>query len=126
VRLTEHEVTDEGIWRQRRDFIRRAGLLGLSCLLPGRALAGDAACATPAFDIPDAITPAKLATRYNNYYEFSPNKKVIYLLAMEFNPNPWTISVDGEVENPATFDIEDLTSSQTPEERIYRFRCVEG
>ncbi len=126
MRPAEHEVTDEAIWRQRRDFIKRAGLLGLSGLLPGRAFAGDAACVTPGFDIPDDITPAKLATRYNNYYEFSPNKKVVYLLAMEFNPSPWTITVDGEVENPATFDIEDLTSLNTPEERIYRFRCVEG
>ncbi|HBJ92968.1 MAG TPA: mononuclear molybdenum enzyme YedY, partial [Hyphomonadaceae bacterium] len=44
----------------------------------------------------------------------------------DFNPRPWTIEVDGLVNNPRTFDIDDLIASQTIEERIYRMRCVEA
>ena len=39
---------------------------------------------------------------------------------------PWTVSVEGEVGKPRTFDIEELLKLAPMEERVYRLRCVEG
>jgi sulfoxide reductase catalytic subunit YedY len=38
---------------------------------------------------------------------------------------PWSIEIDGLVENPGTYSFEDIVAGQTIEERIYRLRCVE-
>ena len=45
--------------------------------------------------------------------------------AENFVTRPWTIEVGGLVEKPKTFGIEELLKFEQ-EERIYRFRCVEG
>jgi sulfoxide reductase catalytic subunit YedY len=65
-------------------------------------------------------------SRYNNYYEFSTNKEVIWKLAEEFKPLPWTLTVEGEVDKPRSWAIEDLLKRFAQEDRIYRLRCVEG
>jgi methionine sulfoxide reductase catalytic subunit len=65
-------------------------------------------------------------SRYNNYYEFSTNKEVIWKLAEEFKPLPWTLTIEGEVDKPRTWAIEDLLKRFAQEDRIYRLRCVEG
>ena len=40
--------------------------------------------------------------------------------------NPWTVKVDGLVDNPGDYALDDLIGGLTVEERIYRFRCVEA
>ena len=39
---------------------------------------------------------------------------------------PWTVKVDGLVQNPTTYELDDLLSGFTMEDRVYRMRCVEG
>ena len=39
---------------------------------------------------------------------------------------PWTVKVDGLVDNPGEFSLADLIGDIPTEERIYRFRCVEA
>jgi len=39
---------------------------------------------------------------------------------------PWTVTVDGLVHKPRTFDVDDLLRLSALEERVYRMRCVEG
>src|SRR5690606_1816009 len=39
---------------------------------------------------------------------------------------PWTVSIEGEVMRPRTFDIDDLLKLAPLEERVYRLRCVEA
>ncbi|MGH6718450.1 MAG: protein-methionine-sulfoxide reductase catalytic subunit MsrP, partial [Alphaproteobacteria bacterium] len=39
---------------------------------------------------------------------------------------PWTIAIDGLVEQPATLDVDTLFRQVTLEERLYRHRCVEA
>jgi sulfoxide reductase catalytic subunit YedY len=39
---------------------------------------------------------------------------------------PWTIRVDGMVEAPGEFGVDDLISRIGIEERVYRLRCVEA
>jgi len=65
-------------------------------------------------------------TGYNNYYEFSTDKKAVKHLAQALTLKPWTVTVEGEVEKPYTVDADDLHKLFGSEERIYRLRCVEG
>ena len=62
---------------------------------------------------------------YNNYYEFSTDKSAVAHAAKNFVTNPWTVQVGGLVNKPRTFDLSDLLKMEQ-EERVYRFRCVEG
>jgi len=39
---------------------------------------------------------------------------------------PWKVSIEGEVEKPGAYDLEDILKPHDLEERIYRFRCVEA
>jgi len=110
------EITPERVWQQRRGFIGSAlaSFAGLGIHEPAAGA--------------EAERPNTLEQigRYNNYYEFSTNKEVIWKLAEDFKPSPWTLSVEGEVERPRTWAIEDLLKRFPQEERIYRLRCVEG
>ncbi|MCX9157883.1 protein-methionine-sulfoxide reductase catalytic subunit MsrP [Niveibacterium sp. 24ML] len=127
--LTENDVTPPVHFADRRRLILQAAtLLGGSWL-------GRAAQATPR-ELPgsafgklpegDKLTPLAEITSYNNYAEFSSDKKAVRILAQALTLDPWSISVEGEVEAPFTVDLQDLTKLFATEERIYRFRCVEG
>ena len=41
-------------------------------------------------------------------------------------PQPWSVTVDGEAEVKGKFTLEDILKPHALEERIYRFRCVEA
>jgi len=118
------EITDEKIYQQRRLFLKSTAMLALSGVSDLVLASSD--CNNPVFNVAEKITAYKSATTYNNYYEFSTNKKVINILSKELTLDPWTVKVDGEVENPVTLNIEDLKIKFDQQERIYRLRCVEG
>ena len=65
------------------------------------------------------------ATTYNNFYEFGSHKS-IYKAAQALKTNPWSITIDGLVDNPKTIDWDDLLKQLPIEERVYRHRCVEA
>ncbi|WP_107670610.1 protein-methionine-sulfoxide reductase catalytic subunit MsrP [Cyanothece sp. BG0011] len=71
------------------------------------------------------ITKAILAGQYNNFYEFGGTKK-IWLNAQNLPTENWKVEVTGLVNNPKTYDIDDLKKKFPLEERVYRFRCVEA
>jgi sulfoxide reductase catalytic subunit YedY len=70
------------------------------------------------------ITAEKLATTYNNYYEFDTDKS-IWRDAQKLPIRPWTIKVGGKVEKPFEIGFDDLLAKMPLEERVYRHRCVE-
>jgi methionine sulfoxide reductase catalytic subunit len=74
----------------------------------------------------EAVTDYKLATSYNNFYEFGTDKSDPAAYAKTLQPRPWTVAVEGLVGKPQTFDIDSLIKLAPMEERIYRLRCVEG
>jgi sulfoxide reductase catalytic subunit YedY len=74
----------------------------------------------------EAQTPYEKITNYNNYYEFTTDKEDVARVARDFQTRPWTVSVEGLVQKPKVFDIDDLIKLAPQEERVYRFRCVEG
>lgn len=78
-----------------------------------------------AFSVDAKPTDRKHITSYNNYYEFGAEKSSPAIYAEKLRVRPWTVQVDGEVEAPRTFDIDDLLKMPL-QERVYRFRCVEA
>ena len=123
------EITDQALYLNRRAFMVGAAALALA---PGAARAaapaGQALPATrnPAFDIADAPSKFQDASSYNNFYEFGVNKEDPARLAATLRPRPWKVQVDGLVQKPKTFDIDDVLKMAPLEERVYRLRCVEG
>ncbi|WP_236451446.1 protein-methionine-sulfoxide reductase catalytic subunit MsrP [Stutzerimonas stutzeri] len=141
----ESEVTPEAIYRSRRRFVQGAALAGAAVGVPLLARAAEQYPGVPASPAPpwfvgklgdarwravvaqsEAITPYADATQYNNFYEFGPNKGDPARYAAELKVEPWTVLVDGEVEKPGRYSLEDLFTEGQLEERIYRLRCVEA
>jgi sulfoxide reductase catalytic subunit YedY len=75
-------------------------------------------------DVPP--TPYEYITHYNNFYEFGVNKDDPAKYAGTLKTRPWTVQVEGLVKQKKTFDIDALLKLKPLEERVYRFRCVEG
>ncbi len=65
-------------------------------------------------------------TSHNNFYEFTTKQSAVKDMAHTLQTDNWKIKIDGLVENPMEIDLDDLKKMLTLEERIYRFRCVEG
>ena len=119
------EITDETLYATRREFLAAVGgTVAAAALGPGltsrlRSAAGVRRAA-------DKLTPWDDVTGYNNYYEFGTGKDDPARNAGGLRTRPWTVEVDGEVARPATYALDDLLKGFTPEERVYRHRCVEA
>jgi len=74
----------------------------------------------------EPLTPFNDVTHYNNFYEFGVNKGDPAKNAGGLPTRPWSVKVEGKVEKPLTFDIEDLLKLRPLEDRVYRLRCVEA
>ncbi|MEO8249651.1 MAG: protein-methionine-sulfoxide reductase catalytic subunit MsrP, partial [Burkholderiales bacterium] len=66
------------------------------------------------------------ATHYNNFYEFGTDKTDPAKNAHTLQVKPWAVEVEGLVNKPGKYALEDLLKIGAQEERIYRLRCVEG
>ena len=72
------------------------------------------------------LTEAKVAAKYNNFYEFTLEKDEVHKLVNRFVISPWPIAIGGLVEKPMALDVQELIEMMGLEERVYRFRCVEA
>ncbi|MDA7812569.1 protein-methionine-sulfoxide reductase catalytic subunit MsrP, partial [Candidatus Pelagibacter sp.] len=72
------------------------------------------------------LTSYKDITTYNNYYEFGTGKGDPFKNSQEFVTKPWSVTIEGEVDNPITLSAEEIISLFPSEERVYKLRCVEG
>lgn len=79
----------------------------------------------PAFTVDREATAEELVTTYNNFFEFGSHKE-IWRSAQQLPVRPWTIVIDGMVEEERTVDIDKLLATMPLEERVYRHRCVEA
>lgn len=129
------EITSETDYLNRRDFIKKSGILVVASLGGGLALPASATSSDYADDFPnlkktnygrnETLTSFEDATTYNNFYEFGTGKKDPAKNAIHFKTEPWSITVEGEAGKTGTFHLEDILKHAQIEERIYRFRCVE-
>lgn len=77
-------------------------------------------------ELGDPLNSFEQITNFNNYYEFSTDKQAVARLAEGYPTSPWTVEVGGLVNNPGTYDMDDIRKMFDIEERIYRLRCVEA
>ena len=129
------EITPHEVYVNRRQFMSGAAALALTPLLASPASAAPSppppgqplkATRNAAFSIGDAQTKFESATTYNNFYEFGVEKEDPARLAQTLKPRPWSVVVEGLVQKPKTFDVEELLRLAPMEERVYSLRCVEG
>jgi sulfoxide reductase catalytic subunit YedY len=106
------DVTPEALYLNRRQIMAGAAALSLA----------------PQLARAEALTPNTYEeiTGYNNYYEFGTGKEDPAANASMLTTSPWTVKVDGMVDKPGDYDLGELLTGLTVEERIYRFRCVEA
>jgi sulfoxide reductase catalytic subunit YedY len=126
--ISPSEITPRSAYLRRREFLAGAVAAGLAASLPGRpARAANLHFAkSPLSTTDEATTSLKDITSYNNFYEFGTDKDDPAKEAHRLTVKPWTIKVDGLVNKPADYLLEDLIKDIALEERIYRMRCVEG
>ena len=124
--IAPSEITSRDVYLRRRDFLAGAAALGLAGASPGAALAEKLNAVKSPLSTDEKLTPLKDITNYNNFYEFGTGKDDPASYAHTLKTSPWTIKVDGLVNKPAEFALEDILKPVTIEERIYRMRCVEG
>jgi sulfoxide reductase catalytic subunit YedY len=134
--IPSSEITPEPVWEARRAWMKRAAqgalAVGAGGLLAGRPSWGQpsdgllAGAPNPRYRVDDALTAEKDVSGYNNFYEFGTGKSDPMEYAGRMQTRPWTLRIDGEVEKPATFDIDSLLTLAPMEERVYRLRCVEA
>jgi methionine sulfoxide reductase catalytic subunit len=134
--IPSSEITPKSLYLNRRKFLTGAAMataaagLGIREILsPSTTVRANAkidGIKPSSFSTKEAITPYKDVTNYNNYYEFSTDKYEPASLAKNFKTSPWTVTVDGLVDKKQTLDVDTIIKMATPEERIYRHRCVEG
>jgi sulfoxide reductase catalytic subunit YedY len=132
--IPSSEITDETLYRNRREFIKKmSAVVGVSAL--GGILPACASTVEPApqaakkfgkYDTTEAMTPERSVISYNNYYEFGTQKEEPARNAGRLKISPWSVSVEGMVKKPATYSLDDLFKGITVEDRIYRMRCVEA
>ena len=123
------EITDEPVWLNRRRFMQAAGLAAVASVVPPTAVArGDklSGVTKSAYRVDDEPTAYQDVIRYNNFYEFGTGKEDPAENAHTLVTRPWSVRVDGAVEQPGDINVEDILNLFTLEERIYRLRCVEA
>jgi len=144
-KIKSSEITDKETYLNRRQFMRGAALVGTAAattLLYRRlnptaiqAPAGEKLASvvnaseqdalSNGYKVNDALTPLQSITNYNNFYEFDTSKGGVARAAKGFVTRPWAVAVEGLVNKPKVFDLDELLKFQQ-EERVYRLRCVEG
>ena len=103
-------------------FLNRRQLIAGSGAMIGAGLAGSVAQAQGDLE-PNSWEDI---TTYNNFYEFGTRKEDPARFAHIMTTQPWSIVIDGMIDNPGTYSFEQIVEGMTIEERIYRFRCVEA
>ena len=116
--LTWKDVTPYRTYLNRRQLI--AGMAGGAGAVARGSIAGPAHA--------EALKPNTLEeiTSYNNFYEFGTGKGDPKEYAHLMTTSPWSVEIDGLVDNPGSYSFDDIMSKMTIEDRLYRFRCVEA
>ena len=122
--LNWSDVTPKAAFLNRRQLMAGAGALALGGIA-GPALAK--LNASPS-RYSTEMEPNSLEdiTTYNNFYEFGTGKDDPARNAHTLTTDPWTVKIDGLVDKPGNYAMDDILKGVRLEERIYRFRCVEA
>jgi len=146
-KIPDREITPPEVYLNRRNFMR-AGVVAGSAIASGsvyrwlnpakviqatqppitelqQAKESEAKLLARGWRVDEDKTPEASILSYNNFYEFTTNKEGVAEAAKDFRTDGWQLVVDGMVNKPRTFTIDDLHAVSPPQERVYRMRCVE-
>ena len=143
--IKSSEITAKRLYLNRRVFMRGAALLGTTTAtallyrrlnpptaekpvgekLSNITQAPHDQSVRQGFTVSEKLTSIEDITNYNNFYEFSTDKRSVASESKGFVTKPWMVSVEGLVSKPKTFDLDELLKFPQ-EDRVYRLRCVEG
>ncbi len=122
--LNWSDVTPKAAWLNRRQLMAGAGALALGGIAgPALAKLNAAPSQYSTAEKPDSW---EVVTTYNNYYEFGTGKEDPARNAHTLTTEGWQVEIDGLVDKPGTYTMDDILKGTSLEERIYRFRCVEA
>jgi sulfoxide reductase catalytic subunit YedY len=135
--IASSEITPKSVYHSRRQFLSAAAIAGagaafgtiapaLAAPARGLKLADVKETKWTQEPLGEKLTKYGPVTKYNNFYEFGTGKTDPAENSTKFNPRPWSLAVEGAVEKPGVYDLEDFLKPHQLEERIYRFRCVEA
>ncbi len=134
------EITPKSVYLDRRRFLQTAAVAGAGVAFGTIAPPVFAAAPAKRIKLPgiqktkwnlESLDGEKLTeygpiTKYNNFYEFGTGKDDPFDNAHTLKTKPWSLTVDGAVEKPGVYDLEDFLKPHQLQERVYRFRCVEA
>lgn len=134
--IPESATTPESAYLSRREVMGAGAMLlaGMAASpvaaqriadLPDSSASLYPAKQNPRYTLDRPVTPEAKSSMVNNYYEFSYGKNVAPSMT-RFQRRPWQVKIDGLVEKPQEFAIDDLLKKVDLEERLYRHRCVEA
>jgi sulfoxide reductase catalytic subunit YedY len=132
--IASSEITPEHTYLNRRHFVKKAAAAGiLGTALGPRALQGKTTLQElhPRFssmtsEMDEPLNSYEEITTYNNFYEFGTRKSDPAENSGAFRPRPWKVEIGGMVNKPGEYELDDLLSGITMEDRVYRLRCVEA
>ncbi len=136
--IKSSEITPKDLYLNRRQFIASistatitagAALAGLDLSRPsGQARAAEKLpnIKKSPYSTDEKQNSFKEITTYNNFYELGVDKGDPAENAKYLTTRPWSVTVEGEIKKPKTFDIDALMKLSPLEERVYRLRCVEA
>ncbi len=118
MKLKWTDVTPQALYLSRRAFVAGAALAAG----PAFALGGKASV----FSTDEKPNSFDEITNYNNFYEFGFGKEDPASYASALKTKPWSVVIDGLVDRPGSYGVEDIAPDNALEQRIYRLRCVEA
>ena len=128
--IKSSEITDESVFRRRRQLLQLSAMAGMTGLISTSAQAKSTPLTGPIvktdYTTDEEITSEETATSYNNFYELGTDKSDPARHADKLRTDPWSVTVDGECAKPGKYTLEDILKPHGIEERVYRFRCVEA
>lgn len=125
--IPSSEITPLSVYLRRREVIAGFAALGATAAAGTPSASAETLSAVKSrYSTDEKQSRREDATTYNNFYEFGLNKSDPARFAGSLTTTPWSVVIDGLVEKPATYTLEDILKSAPLEERIYRLRCVEA
>lgn len=128
-KILSSEITPYTLYLNRRNFIKSAAAvpiasslsLGVEAFHPDNSSIYNQQLAKN-----EKLNTYEEITSYNNFYEFGTGKSDPMENSEKFQPQPWSIKIEGLVNKAFTINLEDLINQVTIEDRVYRLRCVEA
>ncbi|WP_130470754.1 protein-methionine-sulfoxide reductase catalytic subunit MsrP [Candidatus Magnetaquicoccus inordinatus] len=131
--LTAADVTPETLFRQRRLLMKGVAAASASAVFSAATEQLLAAAQKEIADVrkgvitlDEAQTPFKDVSTYTNFYELGSGKTTPSANADRLPLDSWQVNIAGAFQQTGTFSMAELLQPHPLEERIYRFRCVEG